>query len=187
MRTTTVWMVIGLVMVALLSQGCMRAATEGMEAVRGGQGSYFQEKPLSATPKDHAALAGYQRIEVGEVKNQAGAFMPSDFPALLTAKFSEHLAKSHLPKAASGKTIRFNVTLIYYEKANMTDNVFGPMEEAVASVELVDKDSARVLATGAVVGRSTQSVGLGPAYKADGMARGLLKWASDYYPKPPKE
>ncbi len=187
MRRSTLLLIVGLTALALLSQGCMRAATESLQFARGGQGAYFQEKPLSPTPKDHLALADYQRFELGEFKNMSGQSMPPDFPSLLAAKFSEHLAKSKLPKGASGKTLAFNVTLIYYEKASTVENVFGPLEEAVARVEVVDKDSGKVLATGAVVGRSTQSVGLGPEYKADGMAKALLKWASDYYPKPPKE
>lgn len=180
----SVLMIVGLAGLALLSEGCMRAATEGMEAVRGGQGAYFEEKPVSPTPKDHLALAGYQRIELGEFANQSGQAMPPEFPTLLAAKFNEHLAKSDLPKGTSGKTVLFRVTLIYYEKADLKDSVFGPLEEAVARAELVDKDTGKVLASGAVVGRSSQSVGLGPAFKADGMAKALIKWASDYYPKP---
>jgi hypothetical protein len=187
MRKPTLLLMVGLVGLALLSQGCMRAATESLQFARGGQGAYFQEKPLSATPKDHTTLASYQRFELGTFKNMSGSFMPPDFPSLLTAKFNEHLAGSKLPKGTSGKTLVFNVTLVYYEKASTVENVFGPLEEAVATVELAAKDSGNVLATGAVVGRSTQSVGLGPEYKADGMAKALLKWASDYYPKPTKE
>jgi hypothetical protein len=186
MRMTRALTVIGLAGLAMLSQGCMRMATESMEATMGAKGTYYQGTPLGPD-KDHMALQEYKRFELGEVKNSAGKFLPPEFLVYFPRQFNKVMGKSHLPADPSGKTLLIRVNVIHYEKANTVDNVFGPFEEVVARVELVDKDSSRVLGEGAVIGRTTQSAGLGPEAKAEGLARGLVKWLSDYYPKPPKD
>lgn len=149
----------------------------------GPQAAYFEEKPLAAE-KDHKALEAYKRFELGEVKNMTGKFMPPAFMTYLPAQFNAQLAKSDLPKEASGKSLVFRVTIIHYEAAGTVDNVFGPFEEVVARVELVDKDGGQVIGQGVAVSRSEKSVNLGPEKKAQGLAKALIKWASDYYPKP---
>ncbi len=60
---------------------------------------------------------------------------------------------------------------------------FGPFEEVVARVELVNKDDGKVIGQGVAVSRSEKSVNLGSEKKAQGLAKALVKWASDYYPK----
>ena len=72
--------------------------------------------------------------------------------------------------------------MIHYEKADMDDNVFGPLEQVVAHVELVDKASGEMVACGNAIGRTGKTVGLGAEAKAEGLAKALIKWASDYYP-----
>lgn len=57
------------------------------------------------------------------------------------------------------------------------------MEEVVARVHLVDKETGEVLAYGNAVGRTGKTVGLGPETKAEGLARGIISWAKAYYPK----
>jgi hypothetical protein len=168
---------------ALGSQGCMeRMVGEGMAAATGPKGAYFEEKPL-AEKKDHKALEAYKRFELGEMKNMTGKFMPPDFMTYLPAQFKEQLASSDLPKEASGKTLVFRVSIVHYEAADAMDNAFGPFEEVVARVELVNKDDGRVISQGVAVSRSDKSVNLGAEKKAQGLAKALIKWASDYYPK----
>ena len=87
----------------------------------------------------------------------------------------------------SGKTLVYNVNLLHYEVADATDNVFGPLEQVVARVELVDKQSGQQLAQGSCIGRTGKSVGLGVEWKAWGLARALYKWTSAYYPDAPEE
>ena len=169
---------------ALGSQGCMeRMVGEGMAAATGPKGAYFEEKPL-AEKKDHKALEAYKRFELGEVKNMTGKFMPPAFMTYLPEQFGQQLSKSDLPKESSGKALAFRVTVIHYEAADAMESAFGPFEEVVARVELVDKDDGRVIGQGVAVTRSEKSVNLGPEKKAQGLAKALINWASDYYPKP---
>lgn len=178
-------MMIFLIGLALATQGCSRLIGEGMEATMGAKGSYFEEKPLAAD-KEQKVLAEYQRFELGQVKNSTGKFLPPEFMTYLPKQFEKQLADSRLPKGVSGKTIVFNVEVIHYEAAGLTDNVFGPFEEVVARVQLLDKQTGAVKAQGVAIGRTEQSVSLGPEKKAEGLAKGLIKWAKDYYPKPEK-
>ncbi len=46
-----------------------------------------------------------------------------------------------------------------------------------------DKDSQKTLASGNAVGRTGKTVGLGVDWKARGLAKALVKWASDYRPR----
>ena len=184
MRTTRVLAMVGVMIAAMFSQGCMeRLAGEGMEAAMGPKAAYYEEKPL-AEKKDHKALEAYKRFELGEVKNMTGKFMPPDFMTYLPAQFKEQLASSDLPKEASGKTLVFQVSIIHYEAASMVSNAFGPFEEVVARVELVNKDDGQAVSQGVAISRSEKSVNLGSEKKAQGLAKALIKWASDYYPKP---
>ncbi|MDM8009285.1 MAG: hypothetical protein QUV05_24350 [Phycisphaerae bacterium] len=184
MQTIRVMTMVAVVIAAAFSQGCVeRLAGEGMEAAMGPKAAYFEEKPLAAE-KDHKALEAYKRFELGEVKNMTGKFMPPAFMTYLPAQFNAQLAKSDLPKEASGKTLAFRLSVIHYEAASTMDSAFGPFEEVVARVELVDKDTGQVIGQGVAISRSEKSVNLGPEKKAQGLAKALIKWASDYYPKP---
>jgi hypothetical protein len=173
-----------LVILAGLSQGCVgRLIGEGVEAARGGQGDYGEIQPVAGA-KNHSALSAYERFELGDVINECGRLMPGEFISRFKAQFAEQLADSDLPRASSGKTLAFNVAIIHYEKAKAADNIFGPLEEVVARVDLVDAESGEVLATGNAVGRTGKSVGLGTKTKAEGLSEALIKWVEDYYPKP---
>jgi hypothetical protein len=167
----------------LLSQGCVgRVVGEGAEKALGPKGAYWQEKPLAAS-KDAKVLAAYRRFELGTVKNDFGKNVPSDLIPKFRTEFSKELKDAKLPEDPSGKTLLINVNIIHYETADMTDNVLGPLEQVVAHVELVDKDSQQVLASGNAIGRTGKSVGMGVEWKARGLAKALVKWLSDYYSK----
>ena len=167
----------------LLSQGCMsRAIGEGAEKTLGPKGAYWEVSPLGAA-KDHRALAGYQNFALGQVTNAVGNNLPPDFISMFQSEFAKRIADSKLPHNPGGKTAVFNVTIVHYEKADMTDNVLGPLEQVVARVELVDQGSNQVLGQATAIGRTGKSVGLGTEWKAWGLSRALIKWAEDYYPK----
>ncbi len=184
MRTKRLLTVFGVAGLAMLSTGCMgRLVGEGAEKALGPKGAFWEEKPVAARP-EVKALASYRNFKLGEVKNVFGKHVPSDFIQQFRVQFAEQLRASHLPKDPSGKTLLFNVSIIHYETADMTDNVLGPLEQVVAHVELVDQQSGTVLASGNAVGRTGKTVGLGVEWKARGLAKALLKWASEYYPKP---
>lgn len=172
-----------LVGAALASGGCLsRAIGEGAEKTLGPKGAYWEVKPVAGT-KDHKSLAGYKNFALGTVKNEAGKNVPAEFLQKFPAEFAKRLKDSSLPKDHSGKTLVFEVNILHYETADTTDNVLGPLEQVVARVELVDKETHQVLAQGTAVGRTGKSVGLGPEWKAWGLSRALIKWAKDYYPK----
>jgi hypothetical protein len=174
-------MVVGVV---LASGGCMgRLIGEGAEGAMGPKGEYFEEKPVAAA-KEGKGLEAYQRFELGEVKNDFGRNVPPAFLREFPGKFAEQLAKSELPKAVAGKTAVFHVSILHYETADLTDHVLGPLEQVIAKVQLVDKDTGDVIAFGNALGRTGKTVGMGTGTKAEGLAKALIKWASDYYTKP---
>jgi hypothetical protein len=124
---------------------------------------------------------------LGRVKNDYGRNVPREFFNLFPDEFEKALEKSRLPNVETGKTLVVNVTVIHYETADEEDNVLGPLEQVVAKVQLVDKATNNVLAFGNVIGRTGKTVGLGPDWKARGLAKGIVKWISDYYPKKEKD
>lgn len=169
----------------LVMQGCMRLIGEGAEAGLGPSGKYYENK-MVAPSKDRTALADYRNMELVEFKNEYGQNVPNDFLRAFPIEFRRHAEGAGLLNPG-GKTIGFKVAVIHYETADMTDNVFGPLEQAVARVEMIDKDTGRVLATGNALGRTGKTVGLGPEKKAVGLAKALLKWVEDYSPKKTKD
>lgn len=186
-RSVPAFGLVVLVAVALASGGCMgRLIGEGAEGAMGPKGAYFEEKPVAAA-KEGKGLEAYQRFELGEVKNEFGRNVPPAFLSEFPVKFREQLDKSELPKADSGKTAVFHVTILHYEAADLTDHVLGPLEQVIAKVQLVDKDTGNVIASGNALGRTGKTVGMGTGAKAEGLAKALIKWASDYYTKPKTE
>ncbi len=172
-----------LVMGTLLmgSTGCVgRVIGEGAEGALGPKGAYFEQKP-AAPARSAKVLSDYGRFELGEVRNEVPRLVPGEFLREFPRKFGKELRESRLARAAGGKTLVFDVTIIHYEKADTEDNVFGPLEQVVARVRLLDKESGEVLAEGNAIGRTGKTVGLGAETKAEGLARALIKWVEDYW------
>ena len=161
--------------------GCLgRMIGEGAEGAMGPKGAYFEEKP-AAPSRNTKVLAGYGRFELGEVRNEVPRHVPAEFLREFPREFAEELRDSRLARAGTGKTLVFDVTIIHYEKADPEDNVFGPLEQVIARVRLLDKASGEVIAEGNAVGRTGKTVGLGPESKAEGLAKALIRWAEDYW------
>ena len=179
-RSLWVLLLAGLILPA---QGCMgRLIGEGAEKALGPKGVYWEEKPLAAS-KDAGPLAAYRSFELGQVTNGYGKNVPPTFIEKFKAEFANQLQASRLPNDGAGKTLLFNVGILHYETADTADNVLGPLEQVVAHVDLVDKESQAVLASGNAVGRTGKTVGLGVDWKARGLAKALIKWALAYTPK----
>ncbi len=171
----------------IMCSGCMgRIIGEGAEKTLGPKGAYWEEKRL-AQSKKQKVLAPYTQFVLGKVTNEYGSNVPPDFFNLFPTEFEKNIVESKLPNDTRGKTLVINVAVIHYETADMTDNVLGPLEQVVARVQLVDKATNNVLAYGNVIGRTGKTVGLGVDKKAEGLARGIVKWLSAYYPKKNKE
>lgn len=166
---------------AFCAGGCMgRLIGEGAEAGLGPKGKYWQENSLPA--KESKPLAPYTNIELGKVANAYGRNVPEEFFSQFPREFQKRFQTE-----GPGKTLVVNVAILHYEKADVTDNIFGPLEEVVAHVELVDKTTGSVLATGNAVGRTGKTVGLGVQNKAEGLAKGISSWVNSHRGKEEKD
>ena len=60
---------------------------------------------------------------------------------------------------------------------------FGPLEEAVVEIKLIDKATAKEIGSATCVGRSTETVNLGLEKKAQGIAKAVVDWIQSKRPK----
>jgi hypothetical protein len=184
--TIRIWRGVAVVLVGLTVPvaGCVgRLVGEGAEGVFGPKGAYFELEPV-APDKETKALKEYRRFELGEITNEVDDFVPQEFFDTLPGAFAERLTEQKLPDDPAGPTLVMPLTIIHYETAEAADNIFGPLEQVVARVQLIDQASGRVLARGNAVGRTDKTIGLGAESKAKGLAKGLVRWITDYYPEP---
>ena len=174
--------VVSVLLVALGSlAGCAsRAIKEGLGVALGAKGQYAQ---IQSLPSNETALAEYRNFELGDFTDATGGRAPRQLWTLLPTAFDQELADKRLPREAGGKTLVARGKIIYYEDSNLMGNVFGPFEEVIALVELVDKSSGRVLASSHCVGRTDQTVNRGVQKKAEGLAKGIVAWLDKHYPQ----
>jgi len=168
------------VTVALLfANGCTsRIIGEALGHVHG---SYRPVKPLAAAP-EAKTLGEYTMFKLGRFVDDTGGHLPDGFGAQLKLAFDEQIAAKELPNYA-GKALIIKGRVLYYEKAGMFGQIFGPLEEVVARIELIDEASGESLGTANVVGRTKATRVQGPETKAKGLAKGIVKWLSDHYPE----
>jgi hypothetical protein len=165
-------MMVLLVVVCVGSTGCVsRAIKEGVGTVTGAKGVYA---PLTET----ADLADYGNFEVQRFTDESNGRALKEFFAVLPMKIEEQLTKDELD-TNSGKTAVISGVTIYYEKAGLTGQAFGPFEEAITEVTLTDKGTGQFLGKATCIGRSTQTVNQGAEKKAEGVAKGIAKWIDD--------
>jgi hypothetical protein len=156
--------------------GCLgRAISETAGKIEGPKGNY------STVARLNTSLAGYTRFEVGTVRDDTGGHMPAELPGMLPEKVQAELARRGLPDDPGGRTAVIRCSILHYEDSTLFANVFGPLEEVIARVELVDKPSGRVLGSANCVGRTRETVNLGVEKKAEGLAVGIAKYIADNY------
>jgi len=167
-------------MVALLlvAGGCGRGVGEAVGGIRGGQGSC---RVLKAAPA--VDVGAYQRFELERIADGMEGLAPAEVFSALPAEFAKALADKKIPNAASGKTLLIRGKVLHYEGAGMLDRALGPLEQVVARIEYVDKASGKVLALANCVGRTKDNISVGPRTKAQGLARGIVRWIDERYPK----
>jgi len=172
--------VLGVLMVGLLvaAGGCGRGIGEAVGGIRGGQGSCRVLK--AAPPVD---VGAYQRFELARIADGMEGLAPGELFSALPGEFAKALADKKIPNAASGKTLLIRGEVIHYEDAGMVNRALGPLEQVVARVEYVDKASGKVLALANCVGRTKDNFNVGPQSKAEGLARGIVRWIDERYPK----
>ena len=171
--------------VGMCSLGCGRAVGEAAEFALGPKGIYV---PLVLPPSGEGPwpLAGYTRFELGSFTDDFGGRTPAELFRLLPAKFQEELAKAKLPNQPGGKTLVIRGSVYHYESSNIVGMALGPLEQVIARVELIDRDSGEVIAQANCVGRTTKAVGKGVSKKTEGLAKAIVSWIKAYYPPPPE-
>ena len=163
--------------------GCTTAIKEGVGVARGAKGVYAPIQSVSATAETRP-LGIYKRFELGEFVDDFGGKVPASLmPAFRTA-FIDQIVSNKLPNDPQGKTLLIRGRLLHYESADTLAMAVRPLEEVVARVELVDKDTGQVLGVANCLGRTTTRVNLGVEKKGDGLAKAIVSWLAARYPQP---
>jgi hypothetical protein len=169
---------------AILSAGgCGRAVTEGLGAVRGPQGVAVVVEPVSPYRSDFA-LGQYTHFQLGTITDEFGR-TPRRFFLMFPQDFTNALMDKRMLGRSGGKTLLIRGKIIHFEDTTrVTSHLFGPFEEIIARIELVDKDTGRVLGVADCVGRSTESVNQGLEKKSAGLAMAIVEWIVQHQRRP---
>lgn len=171
--------------VGMCSLGCGRAIGEAAEFAMGPKGIYV---PLISPAREGSwPLAEYTRFELEPFTDDFGGRTPVELLRVLPVKFQEELIEAKLPNQPGGKTLVIRGSVYHYESSDLVGMALGPLEEVIARVELLDKDSGKVIAQANCVGRTTKAVGKGVSKKAQGLARAIVSWIKTYYPPAPSK
>jgi hypothetical protein len=162
--------------------GCLTAATETYRGITGAQYSYEEVQP-AAPARDERTLGEYKRFELGSFTDDMGGKVPRAFFEYLPTQFNIALAKKKLPDEVGGKTLLVRGKVVHYESESLGAVLISPLEEVVARVELVDKQSGKVIGVANCVGRSTARTTMGVESMAQGLSRGIVGWIDSRYPK----
>lgn len=165
----------------LLAGGCSRVFKEGLGAATGAKGVAIPLKPVAGSPSDRP-LGAYERFELGSITDGINGQTPPGLLTQLPAEFEKQLAAKKLPNPASGKTLVIRGEIRHYEASGLFGQAFGPLEEVIARIELVDKDSGNVLGVANCVGRTKESINMGVRAKAEGLAKAIVGWIDKLYP-----
>lgn len=182
----TRWTALTLLLVTALvsGQGCVgRLIDEGIEK---GLGPTAKVLPMDPKwpEKDQEYLAQFKNFELEQPVKSTFPDTPREFMDFFPAKLKEQLASKGLPSGKGGKTLLIDVTILAYQPVSSYNKALGPTEEVVADVKFKDKEGGKVIGHAICIGRTYQSVGLGPKWKGWGLARAIVnKWIDDYYPK----
>ena len=165
-------------LLAVSAGGCIsRAIKEGVGAARGARGSHADVK---AVVGGSSALAGYDNFELGDIQDDF-SHTPRELFSALRTNFASELAKSKLPTAGS-RTLLIRGKIIHFELSGSFGHAFGPLEQVIARIELVDKASGRVLGSANCVGRTNESNTSGVIKKAEGLAKAIVGLVKKHHP-----
>ena len=165
--------------------GCIsRAVKEGLGAVSGPKGIAVVLEPVSSQKRD-VALEDYSRFTIQPFTDDFGGHAPAAVNKRLPSYFEAALRKDKIYQGAGGKTLLIRGRIISFEDSTRaTSQVFGPFEELIARVELVDQGSGKVIGVANCIGRSTETVNQGLDKKIEGLADAIASWIDQHYPKP---
>ena len=116
--------------------------------------------------------------------------MPADMNQILRTALTEKIAelkpkKAILDPRAAGVLLVRGQYVYYEEAGGILDQAFGPFEEIIALVELVDQASGKVAARGYCVGRTGTTRLQGPKRKAEGLAKAIIDFIRKNCKMPP--
>ena len=176
-----------LVLIALVSfplAGCGRAIGEAAELALGPKGTYVPLVPKNQTPP----LDQYTKFEVGQIDDDFGGRTPASLLRNLPRQIDLAIADAEIfgegvSPPAGGKTLLIRGKVLHYEGSGLVATVRGPVEEVVARIDLVAKDSGKLIATANCVGRTTKAVGKGVDKKTQGLARAIAAMIKAGYPE----
>lgn len=161
------------------ADGCSRLFAEGLGTVRGAKGIAVVIDPVSPYRKDNV-LGAYTRFELGTFTDGFGR-TPREFFARLPQDLGNALAENRIPNLPGGKALVVRGRVLHYEDVgHVSSELFGPFEEVIARVELVDKATGRVLGAANCIGRSTETVNEGVDKKSAGMAKAIAEWIAQH-------
>mgnify|MGYP000960776214 CR=1 FL=1 len=129
-------------------------------------------------------LKAYDNIEVETFSNEC-PLTPESLLDQLQPRMVKELRENRQPVNSGGaKTLVVRGKIIYYESADLASQIWGPLEEVIAIVELVDKASGSIIGRSYCVGRSTATTSQSVKAKADGLSEAVAKWIDRYRPVP---
>lgn len=170
-------------LLAANSMGCLsRAIGEAVEGVMGPKGVY-KEYQVTLGAEDARPLGEYQNFQPGLFEDDFGGQVPKELFEKIDAYTARALANQNLPVDKTGQTAVINGRVFYYEDASVAGHLFGPFEEVIAEVQLVDKSSGRVIGQAICIGRTTKSVRKGVDNKTLGLANAIADWVSSRFPE----
>ena len=182
MRTGLLLCIVVMLTVAFLLPGCSTAAKEAVGVVTGPKGIYAPIKAVSAN-EEARPLGQYKRFELGRITDDVGGGVPASLLSHLRQAFPEEIAKAKLPNEPGGKTLVIRGRILHYEDSDTLAMVTGPLEEVIARLEMVDRDSGQVLGVANCIGRTTTRTTVGVANKGRGLARAIVSWIDKRYPE----
>jgi hypothetical protein len=178
---------VGLIVVIsapLMLDGCVgRVVSEGLGKVTGPKGITAEVQPVSSMRRD-VSLEDYTQFKIERFTDNFGGRTPQRLLSMLPGQFYRELAKAKIHSRAGGKTLLIRGQVIHYEDSSTAmSQVFGPFEEVVARVELVDAESGKTLGVANCIGRSRETVNQGVEKKTEGLAEAIAGWIASHYPK----
>ena len=175
---------LGLAVLSLtVFSGCMRPLKDGHEVATGPGGTFTVLQPITLPEGGHG-LGAYGNFALGDISDPYN-LAPVGFKSGLAMSIRAELVEKKVPTDTSRRTALVNVLVLYYEDATLVGQAFGPQEEVVARVELVDKGTKKVLGVANCVGRTSTPLMQGVNKKAEGLAEGIVSWIEKN--RPPKE
>ncbi|MDP7161933.1 MAG: hypothetical protein QF792_00380 [Phycisphaerae bacterium] len=157
--------------------GCYgRVAKEAFGAATGGKGKFLPVGPAGPG----ANLARYLEIRLEPFDGAADVNVPGDLNGMLLTEFSRMLRANKISERLGGTgRLIIRGRYLHYEESGAGGQLFGPLEEVVARVEMVDGGTNAVLARANCVGRSTSTTTQGAGSKAQGLAKGIIKFIKE--------